>query len=356
MRFVIFLSAVALHAQQAPNCPGFQNCLYTPVSETEFVGQTIPITYDDVTGTERTFEVYVRVPNVRGKMPVAIWAHGGGEGRSEGGPSVFSRPSSLTAGAGYLSITPAFRARTPEQMKPLCEFLGATTEQLCGVINSTMWDRPYDIQAIIRLLRRENAREESPLFGRVDMERIAVGGHSAGSTGTLSVAGAYREFVDKRYGGTDYFEDPTPIAFVALSPSAPGDSNLFDTGYKNAQTSWDKITRPVLILSGEGDSHMQFPHGRRIGYDYLPEADGTHYRFWFNDVDFGHGQFGEDPCELPGAAGKRKCDVFLDAWSSLILSYLDGYVLKNQRALDYLNNGYATRITPPSFTIEMSRK
>ena len=81
MRVALLFTIAALHAQQPRNCPGFPNCLYTPASETEFVGQTIPITYDDVTGTERTFEAYVRVPNVRGKMPVVIWAHGGGEGK-----------------------------------------------------------------------------------------------------------------------------------------------------------------------------------------------------------------------------------------------------------------------------------
>lgn len=353
MRFAIVVIALTLRAQQAPSCPGFQNCVYTPVSETEFAGQVVPITYDDVTGTERTFEVYVRVPNVRGKMPVVIWAHGGGEGIAQANAGVFERASKLTAGAGYLSITPAFRPRTPEQKKPLCEFLGATTEDLCGLVTTTHWDRPYDIQAIIKLLRRENAREESPLFGRVDMERIAVGGHSAGSGGTFSVAGAYRNFLDKRYGGVDYFEDPTPMAFIILSPSAPGDSHFFETTYRDARTSWDNVVRPVLMLSGEGDANSQNPHGRKLVFDHLPEANGTHYRFWFNDVAFGHGQFAEDACD---AAGRRKCDLFLQAWGSAILSYLDGYVLKNQRAMDYLNNGYATRITPPSFTIEMSRK
>lgn len=353
MRFVIFLSALALQAQQPPSCPGFANCLYTPVSETEFAGQVVPITYDDVAGTERTFEVYVRVPNVRGKMPVIIWAHGGGDGVAQAGPGTFERPSKLTAGAGYLTITPAFRPRTPEQKKPLCEFLGATTEDLCGLINTPTWDRPYDIQAIIKLLRRENTREESPLFGRIDMERIAVGGHSAGSGGAFSVAGAYRNILDKRYGGIEYFEDPTPIAFIVLSPSAPGDSHMFDTSYRNSQTSWDNVTRPVLMLSGDGDAHQQFPHGRKVVFDYLPEASGTHYRFWFNDVAFGHGQFAEDSCD---AAGRRKCDLFLQAWGSAILSYLDGYILKNQRALDYLNSGHVTRLTPPVFTIEMSRK
>ena len=353
MRVALLFTIAALHAQQPRNCPGFPNCLYTPASETEFVGQAIPITYDDVTGTERTFEAYVRVPNVRGKMPVVIWAHGGGEGIGEARSGTFERPSILTASAGYLTITPAFRARNPEQQKALCAFVGADTEQLCSIVNSTTWDRPYDIQAIIRLLRRENAREDSPLYGRVDMERIAVGGHSAGSGGTFAVAGAYREILDKRYGGLDYFEDPTPIAFIVLSPSAPGDSNMFDTSYRRPETSWDNVTRPVLMLSGEGDAHQQFPHGRKVAFDHLPEANGSHYRFWFNDVAFGHGQYAEDPCD---AAGRRKCDVFLQTWGSLILSYLDGYLLKNQRALDYLNNGYATRVTPPFFTIDMLRK
>ncbi len=220
-------------------------------------------------------------------------------------------------------------------------------------MNTPAWDRPFDVKAILAALRRENEREGSALFGRVDMSRVAVAGHSAGSTGTLSVAGAWREFYGKRFGGVEYFEDPAPVAFIALSPSAPGESNLFDTGLRSPRHSWDAITRPVLILSGEGDASRQNPHGRRIAYDKLPEAGGSHILYWYDDVDFGHAMFAEDPCD---SVGKRKCDVFLESWGAAILSYLDTYVRGNGRAREFLDNGYVTKIPGPAIGVRMLRK
>lgn len=352
---ILALIAVTVWAQN--NCPGFPGCRYTPASEVEFSGQSVTVTYTDITGLERDFEAYVRIPAIRtGPLPVMIWAHGGGDGRVDGNATILSVPSELTATAGYLTISPAFRPRTATEQKALCDYVEAPTEKLCEFLNSPSWDRPYDIQAVIRVLRRENQRQGSPLFGRVDLGRIAVGGHSAGSSATICVAGCSREILGQRYGGPDFFEDPTPIAFIALSPSAPGYSYLFDSKFLDASTTWDRVTRPMLMISGSGDANEQVPHGRWLAYEHMPEADGTHYRFWFDDVDFGHGNYAEDPCELTGAAGQRKCSAFSAAWSSAILSYLDGYVLKRPQALEYLNNGYLTRIPGPLFEIEMSRK
>ncbi len=356
MKRLLFIIATLAYAQTVPNCPGFPGCRYTPVLDVEFAGQTLTINYTDITGLDREFQVYVRVPAIRtGKLPVMIWSHGG-EGRNTAGPNVFVPPSELTAAAGYLTITPAFRPRPPKEHKALCDFLGAPSDELCDALNSAGWDRPFDMQEIIRLLLREHNREESPLYGRIDLDRIAVGGHSAGSGGTLAVAGANRQYWGKQYLGSEYFEDPAPIAFIALSPSAPGFSNMFDTSFQNPLHSWSNITRPVLVLTGRGDANEQNPHGRRLAFERMPDAAGTHYRFWFDDVAFGHPTFGEEACDLPGQAGQRKCAAFIATWSSAILSYLDAYVNKDKRALDYLNSGAITRIPGPIMEIQMSRK
>jgi hypothetical protein len=344
--------AGALHAQS--ECPGFANCVYSSATSVSFTGQPVMINYEDVTGTQRPFEVWVRIPAIRtGKLPVVIWAHGGAEGRTQGIAGILQAPSDLTAEAGYLTVSPAFRPRTEPEHKALCEYFGQPWE-LCSKFETSSWDRPFDIRAIIRVLRRENDREDGPLFQRIDMDRIIVGGHSAGSSGTLSVAGAYRQIAGVRYGGPDLFEDAAPIAFIALSPSAPGASYMFDTSFRDEEHSWKYISRPVLFITGAGDAHEQIPRGRRVPYDKVPGGENNKFRAWFEDVSFSHANFGEEPCEIPG--DQRRCAAFTAAWSSLILSYIDAYALKRPAAVEYLRNGYASRIPRGLFEIEWSVK
>lgn len=350
--FATLLPATFPQAQPA-NCPGFENCVYTPLQQTEFAGQMVPVTYDDYFGLSRRIETWVRVPNVRtGRFPVVIWAHGGAEGRTAGIPGILQAPSDLSAGAGYLTISPAFRPRTPEEREPLCEFFEAPPE-MCAQFETSSWDRPFDIRAIIAMLHRENDREASPLYQRIDLEKIVVGGHSAGSSGTLSVAGAWRQFGSKRIGGSDTFEDPAPIAFIALSPSASGYSYMFDTSFRDEEHSWKYVARPVLFVTGAGDGHEQQPHGRRIGYDYSPGYNNK-FLAWFDDTTFSHGNYGEEPCEVPGE--QRRCAAFTAAWSSVILSYLDAFVHQRPAAIEYMNKGYATRIPRGLFEIEWTSK
>ncbi|MBI4909239.1 MAG: hypothetical protein HY820_36805, partial [Acidobacteria bacterium] len=289
MKLAIFTFFLAAKLAAQPACPGFTNCLYPEGQRYEFSAQIVDITYTDVTGRPRTVEVTVRVPSARtGSLPVMIWAHGGGEGRNTEGASrgALSYWSETSAEWGFLTVSPAFHARNQEDQAALCIFLGVEPE--CDA-NSTQFDRPYDIKAILDFLEAQN--KTGPLTGRIDMSRVGVGGHSAGSSGSLSVAGAVRDIEGKRYGA-DYFGDPRPRAFVALSPSAPGSSAMFDSSFNDPSTSWDDIPRPVIFFTGLGDGHEQFPQGRRIPYDKI--TPGDKYRLWVKDNDFGHGMYGDD--------------------------------------------------------------
>jgi len=350
---LLFAAATTIFAQQ-PNCPGFDNCVYTPVVESQFAGQMVRVSYPDLTGRTRTIEVYVRVPNVRtGRMPVVIWAHGGAEGRTAGIAGILQTPSDLTAGAGYITISPAFRPRIDEEQQALCAFM-ELDEKGCARVNSPSWDRPFDIKAVIDLLHQEDGRQGSPLFGRINLDRIIVGGHSAGSSATISVAGGWRAMGNKRWGGPDYFEDPRPVAFVALSPSAPGYSYNFDTRFKDEQHTWSYVYRPMLFLTGSGDCNEQPPLGRRIAFEKVPGGENSKYLGWFDEVLFSHSHFGEDPCNAPGQ--RAKCAAFSAAWSSAILAFVDAYARDNATALDYLQKGYAARIPRNLFDIEWTVK
>ncbi len=323
------------------NCPGFENCLYSPLRTyevEEFAPNTIA--YTDVTGRRRSFEIKVRYPGGKGgPLPVMIWAHGGGEGRNFEGASAGALKTwaEFSARAGYLSVAPAFHARDEADQAALCEYLGLVGSE-CENFNSVTWDRPYDIKAVLDTLTVLN--RAGPYQGRVDLSRIGVGGHSAGSSGTLSVAGAYREIKYKRYGGPGFFADPRPKAFVGLSPSAPGNSSMFDTSFNDLATSWKQIERPVLLATGAADAHEQTPRGRRVPYDAMPAGDK--YRIYFHDYDFGHESFGDGLSDC-STSTRAKCAAFQALLESAVLAFLDGYVLGLPQALEYTQNGYVQR-------------
>lgn len=339
-RFLVsILLAAPIAFSQTAACPGFPNCLYPAGQTYGFERATIRIAYKDIVNRDRTVEVTARIPIGRqGPLPVVIWVHGGGDGRNGQGASVgaLSDWSETTAENGYLSLGPAFHAREEEDQLALCKYLGLAEGDECDTLSTPTWDRPYDIKAILDELVRQN--RAGPLRGRIDLDRIAVAGHSAGSSGTLSVAGATREIGGKRYGPA-FFADPRPKAFVALSPSAPGLSYMFDRRFNDESTSWDGIERPVLWITGAGDGHEQFPHGRRIGFGYLPPGDK--FRLWVNDVSFGHSAFGDD-FETCGDGGvpARKCEPFRAVLASTVRAFLDAYLERRPQAIAYLQNGY----------------
>jgi len=336
--FLLALPLTAPHASAQQSCPGFPGCLYPQQQTYEVTKTRQNITYTDVTGRPRTFEVTIRVPtNRQGALPVMIWAHGGGDGRNGVGASdgALLDWSVFTAEFGYLTVSPAFNARNEQDQAALCAYLGST-EDPC--VNSTSWDRPYDIKAILNLLNTQN--QSGPFQGRIDMNRIAVGGHSAGSSGTLAVAGATKLISGKKYGAT-HFSDPRPRAFIALSPSAPGFSYMFERSFNNSETSWDAIQRPVLMVSGAGDGHEQSPRGRRIGFGFLPPGDK--YRLFVNDTSFGHGDYGDD-LNACASVPERRCEAFQSVLHSVVRAFLDAYIDRKPQAMTYLQNGFIGEI------------
>lgn len=343
-KILIFVAAaVAAHAQS--DCPGFPNCLYTQQQTFEFSTSRANVSYTDVAGARRTIEITIRTPNRAGALPVMIWGHGGGDGRNGEGSSAgaLSDWSTFTARAGYLTVSPAFHVRNEADQSAICTHLGYAEGAECENFNSLGWDRPFDMRAILDYLSQQN-QSGGPLQGRVDVTRIGIGGHSAGSSGTLSMAGAHREYVRKRYNGPQWFEDPRPKAFVAMSPSSPGFSGLFETSFKDETNSWDSIKRPVLMVSGLGDGHEQTPQGRKIGHGYLPPGDK--YLLFINDSDFGHGDFGDDlnECAYSGVSNAR-CAVFRGVLHSVVLAFLDGFVQGRAQALQYIQNGMPQRLS-----------
>ena len=143
-----------------------------------------------------------------------------------------------TAKAGYLTVTIAHQPRDLASRYALCAAPPLTMDNAtCDLFKHLHWDRPHDISAVINELEHLNTAGE--FRGQIDLLRIAVGGHSAGSSGALSVAGALRDFS----GTVLDMRDGRPVAFLALSPQGPGGEGFFDTDFKKARALVD-VGRP----------------------------------------------------------------------------------------------------------------
>lgn len=338
----IILCGTGAGFAQAPTCnqtltPG---CLYFPATQFTFQTTTSQTTYTDNAGDQRTIEFAIRKPDGAPiPMPVVIWSHGGPHGKTNPLTSMVEW-SNTTAEAGYLTISIAHAPRSDH--KRLCQSVGINDPGTCELFKYLNWDRPFDISAVIDELERMN--QQGDFRGQIGMNHIAVGGHSAGAGGTLSVAGALRKFADTPVS----LADPRPIAFLAFSPQQPGTEGFFDTDHGRPLHSWKPIERPALIGTGDGDNACkatevpgscqgETPSGRRANFDRMPP--GNKYRIYINDADTFHTLFALNTAKCSAlGVNQTKCDEIARLLQSTALAFLDGHVRQDAFAQQWLQS------------------
>jgi hypothetical protein len=341
---IALLTAAATSAfAQAPACTASPapDCLYVAAARYGFSPFERSVVYTDNTGAQRVVKLLIRQPlGAALPLPVVIWSHGGTEGKKDPAASM-AEWSTLSARAGYFSIAIAHAHRDDLSRSALCTSIGMDAEA-CKLFSHLNWDRPHDIRAVLDEIERMVAGE---FRGQIDLAKIAVGGHSAGSGGAQTIAGAQRNFL--RPPGS--LADPRPIAFLAFSPQQPGDSGFFDTHFKNAGHSWTGVQRPMLTATGDGDDNCEpadvpgrcigdTPFGRRIGFARMP-ASGNKYHLYVHDADAFHMLFELNAAECPQKnVDAAKCAEIVRWLSSTALAFLDGHVRQLPAALQWLQS------------------
>jgi hypothetical protein len=273
-------------------------------------------------------------------MPVVIWSHGGAHGKTDSLNSLAAW-SDTTAAAGYLTVSIAHHPRSEQERNQLCVSIGIPDPATCDLFKHLNWDRPFDITAVIDDL--EVLNQQGGLRGQIAVDRIAVGGHSAGAGGTLSVAGALRSFT----GAPVLLADPRPVAFLAFSPQQPGTEGFFDTDFQRPLHSWQPLTRPALVGTGDGDNGChptevpgacpgETPYGRRLNFDRMPA--GGKYRIYLHDADTFHTLFAVSTTDcISRGVNQSKCDEMARWLQSVALAFLDGHVRQDAFALQWLH-------------------
>jgi hypothetical protein len=337
------IASAAAHAQ-APTCnqvPG-PNCLYVPAASYGFTLFERSTVYTDNAGEPREVQFLIRQPlGAPAPMPVVVWSHGGADGKRSPATSMVEW-SETTARAGYFTVSIAHANRGNDSRRRLCNSIGIPDDATCTVFKHLNWDRPHDIRAVLDALGLLSTGEFS---GQIDMQRIAVGGHSAGAGAAQTVAGAKRIFV----GAPVELSDPRPIAFLAFSPQQPGSEGFFDTRFQKPRHSWTDVLRPVLTATGDGDSTCNpsaepgscigdTPFGRRIGFQRMP-ANGNKYHLYLHDADAFHMLFELNAAKCPQMnVDAAKCGEMVRWLSSAALAFLDSHVKQLPAALQWLQS------------------
>lgn len=238
---------------------------------------------------DRHLPVRVHFPSAQGSWPVVIFSHGGGGNMD----SSYAQARHL-ASHGYMVCC--------------VEHVGSSADRLKG--KGKLWDslrdmtrdreevlgRPVDIKEVLDQVELWNGGLDE-LWGKFDLDHVAVVGHSFGAYTALVICGARpalnwlerstvqalrpdKDFLKTRTGKGlgPSLSDPRVRVGIALSPPGPGEPFFLDESFAS-------IDRPVLGISGSEDRQPGVdPAIRKKFIDLTPSA-GT-LLLWLQGADY----------------------------------------------------------------------
>jgi predicted dienelactone hydrolase len=269
--------------------------------------------------TKRKKDLHVRVfyPEQSGKYPVIIFSPGAG-----GSQICCDALTRHWASYGYVTLQPAhddsFRQRRANRDQD-DGFLRSLRDALN---NPSMWEsRPQDISFLIDSLPTLENRIPQ-LGGKLDTDRLGVGGHSMGSYTSEAIAGARIDLPGRPAAN---LADPRAKAILCLSPQGPGQFGL-------TEHSFDGIRLPYLGITGTLDSlgPIASPAWHRIPFDR--SQPGDKYEVLIQGAN--HMSFISDRTLVAGNAARA--EATLDYTNSASLAFWDAYLKNEPAAKGYL--------------------
>ncbi|MCC6679419.1 MAG: hypothetical protein IT445_00805, partial [Phycisphaeraceae bacterium] len=190
--------------------------------------------------------------------------------------------------------------------------------------------RCRDVSFAIDELTKLNAEKSLPLFGKLDLDRIAMAGHSFGAVTTQFACGEFSE----TGGNLLKLADDRIKAGIALSPSPPtiGD----------AATAFASIRIPMSFWTGTNDTSPITPEmtaARRLEpFAAMKNADA-----YLVVIDGGtHMLFGGVTRGRRSPTPQQQSDLVLIQQGTT--AFLDAYLKGHADALDWLKNEQADAI------------
>jgi predicted dienelactone hydrolase len=200
---------------------------------------------DDIslrTSGDRDLPLKVYYPQGKGPFPVIIFSHGTGASKE-----AYSELGSYWASYGYVSIHPthadslSLRGESGDRGN-LREIISSMLQDSQGWI-----DRAKDISLIINSL--DKLQQQVPeLKGKIDVQRLGVGGHSYGAYTAQLIGGATIDLPGA--SKPESFADKRAKAILLLSPQGTGQQGL-------TPTSWEGFNKPMMVMTGSEDRGAQ---------------------------------------------------------------------------------------------------
>lgn len=268
---------------------------------------------------KRDKDLHVRIfyPKEPGPYPVIVFSHGAG-----GSQSCCEGLTRHWATYGYVTLQPTHEDSTVQRRNAGEEDINFLVAVRDALKKPALWQsRPKDISFVLDSLPVLQKRIPA-LSGKMDVERIGVGGHSMGAFTADAIAGA---LVDLPNHPATNFGDPRVKAVVLLSPQGPGEFGLGDH-------SWDHVNLPLLSMTGSLDlgAENHGPEWKKIPFER--SQPGAKYHVFIEGAN--HMSFITAKTLLPGRAAQG--DSILGFTNSASLAFWDAYLKGDAGAKSYL--------------------
>ncbi len=223
------------------------------------------VLHDNARNKDVPLKIYY--PDAPGPFPVIVFSHG-----LYGSKETYWALGNYWASHGYVSMHPSHDDSREDK-----NYRGTLREALA---DPQLWrNRPKDISFVIDSFAQIEKLAPA-VKGKLDRDRVGVGGHSYGAYTAIAAGGATVQMP-----GSDTptsFADKRVRAVVVLSPQGEGEMGL-------TSKSWENIRVPMLAIYGSRDfgTQRRTPTWRSQPFVGAPEGDkydvelegATHFTF-----------------------------------------------------------------------------
>ncbi|MBI5863673.1 MAG: hypothetical protein HZB38_04020 [Planctomycetes bacterium] len=259
-------------------------------------------------------------------LPLVVFSHGAG-----GAGDAFGEWSAHLASHGYVVVHPThddslkLRRKQGEDLSAL----RADPNKLRESVNPA--ERLADVRLILDSLDKiEDKRPELKIGdkGRIDRNRIAIAGHSAGAY-TAQVALGAKVRLPRHGAALFSIGDDRIKAAVIISGQGLTNKSL-------SAESWKDIKKPMLVFAGSLDVvsiSNETPESRRHPFEYA--APGEKYLVYIDGATHGSYQ-GRGLSSLLGEEPTTDVKLITDTVASATLAFLDSTLGADSKARTYL--------------------
>lgn len=292
------------------------------------------------TARNRTIPVKFYLPKDMTKpLPVVVFSHGLGGSREAA-----TYLGNYWAEHGYIGVFVQHPGSDESFWKPSFNLRDIDKEKLMGKFRETLANpmhavnRGNDVHFVLDQLEKINAGDPR-LKGKLNLNEIAIAGHSYGSWTALTASG--QRFFSKGANGFSSGDGRIKAA-IYLSPTPPGRG-------QDPASVYGAIAVPGIHFTGTLDSspvNNTNAADRRIAFDNISKSD--QYLVILNGAD--HGVFGGRKRFMP----KPNDDKHQEVTERLSTAFLDAYLKNDSKAKTWLAET-APAYVKPFGTYEMKK-